>query len=538
MSQAEDLLDSLSEEESSYFAGTSPNERHIAIGKDRFITVPEELKKIAVQGDNNIETVTFDCPRYWDEHDLSLMDIYVHYRRADGKADKHQCSNIVVDETDDTIMHFDWEVARQAVRVMGNLTILVCIKDVDQDIYWYSELNNDLCISEGLEPDGEIAEEYSDILEQWKEEVLAAKDVSSEEIESAVKDYMEANPYKETDPTVPDWAKQSTKPTYTAEEVGALPSTTKIPTKTSDLENTNGFITASVSNLVNYYKKTETYTQDEINQLISLIPKFSIKVVAELPTSDISETTVYLVPYGEESENLYTEYIYVNSAWEILGTQSVDLSGYAKTSELPSTLPNPKALTFTGGVTGTYDGSEAKNIQIPKFIDPVAKTDEMTQEVGVDEAGGLFTSVGKITPRELELIIDFTVEEQAISYIFTKEQYPQIENLTFIYVEIDQQADAENTRWAQMMINNAKPIINWSSSQRVLVGYASASEGFWIQHSKNSTNTVYINASFMDGLFLSGIKTMVKYEKLYRITINSWEAVFLNVGTTIKIYGC
>lgn len=33
----------------------------------------------------------------------------------------------------------------------------------------------------------------------------------------------------ETDPTVPDWAKASTKPTYTASEVGALPSSTVIP---------------------------------------------------------------------------------------------------------------------------------------------------------------------------------------------------------------------------------------------------------------------------------------------------------------------
>lgn len=33
----------------------------------------------------------------------------------------------------------------------------------------------------------------------------------------------------ETDPTVPLWAKQPTKPTYTAEEVGALPADTEIP---------------------------------------------------------------------------------------------------------------------------------------------------------------------------------------------------------------------------------------------------------------------------------------------------------------------
>lgn len=36
--------------------------------------------------------------------------------------------------------------------------------------------------------------------------------------------------YTESDPTVPNWAKQPTKPTYTAAEVGALPDTTVIPT--------------------------------------------------------------------------------------------------------------------------------------------------------------------------------------------------------------------------------------------------------------------------------------------------------------------
>jgi hypothetical protein len=46
----------------------------------------------------------------------------------------------------------------------------------------------------------------------------------------------------ETDPTVPSWAKASTKPTYTASEVGALPDTTTIPTKTSDLTNDSGFV--------------------------------------------------------------------------------------------------------------------------------------------------------------------------------------------------------------------------------------------------------------------------------------------------------
>lgn len=34
----------------------------------------------------------------------------------------------------------------------------------------------------------------------------------------------------------------------------------------------------------------------------------------------------------------------------------------------PSELPNPKAITFTGGVTGTYDGSAAKTVNIPTSL--------------------------------------------------------------------------------------------------------------------------------------------------------------------------
>lgn len=44
-----------------------------------------------------------------------------------------------------------------------------------------------------------------------------------------------------------------------------------VPTKTSDLTNDSSFITNSVSNLTNYYKKSETYTQGEVNSLLSAI---------------------------------------------------------------------------------------------------------------------------------------------------------------------------------------------------------------------------------------------------------------------------
>jgi hypothetical protein len=51
--------------------------------------------------------------------------------------------------------------------------------------------------------------------------------------------------YTETDPTVPQWAKAATKPSYTAVEVGALPSDTHIPSTTAELTNDAGFITVN-----------------------------------------------------------------------------------------------------------------------------------------------------------------------------------------------------------------------------------------------------------------------------------------------------
>ena len=63
--------------------------------------------------------------------------------------------------------------------------------------------------------------------------------------------------FNETDPTVPAWAKQPTKPSYTANEVGALPASTVIPTvptNVSAFTNDAGFLTeAEVVSLIQTY---------------------------------------------------------------------------------------------------------------------------------------------------------------------------------------------------------------------------------------------------------------------------------------------
>lgn len=82
----------------------------------------------------------------------------------------------------------------------------------------------------------------------------------------------------------------------------------------------------------------DRYTKEEINDIISVIPKFAISVVNQLPTEDISTTTVYLLPNNSgETSNLYDEYIYTTQ-WEKLGTQTVDLSDYPTTSEMNNAI--------------------------------------------------------------------------------------------------------------------------------------------------------------------------------------------------------
>ena len=174
MSQAEELLNSLD-------ASNASEESNIVIGKDRFITVPDALKRLAVQYDHDIETVTFDCPRYWDEHDMSTMTIYINYICADNEPGCYQVKNVTVDSTDSTIMHFDWIISKNVTMAAGQIAFLVCIKKTDAEgvekNHWNSEICKDCYISPGIEyGDVDINEIYPDILARWRQEVLAITD--------------------------------------------------------------------------------------------------------------------------------------------------------------------------------------------------------------------------------------------------------------------------------------------------------------------------------------------------------------------------
>lgn len=114
------------------------------------------------------------------------------------------------------------------------------------------------------------------------------------------------------------------------------------------------------ADLENYYTKMQTYNRDEIDNMVSAIPKFRIQVVAQLPTTNISTSTIYLVPASySEAGNLYTEYIYTGVRWEVLGKQNFDLSQYVtitllnqQTNFIFSQVMSRVAAQYVAKVTG------------------------------------------------------------------------------------------------------------------------------------------------------------------------------------------
>ena len=154
----------------------------------------------------------------------------------------------------------------------------------------------------------------------------------------------------------------------------------------TDAKISNGVITLganSITPLTNHQSLANYYTKSEVNSQISSIPKFAIAVVTDLPTSNISNTTIYLKKTGDDTQNLYTEYIYVNSKWEQLGTQKLDLSGYLTKTDASNTYLGMYATAVSANKLDTNAGSATQPVYFYNGV-PVATTYTLGKSVPSD----------------------------------------------------------------------------------------------------------------------------------------------------------
>lgn len=121
-----------------------------------------------------------------------------------------------------------------------------------------------------------------------------------------------------------DYAKKSEIPHSVSEIDGmdAYVKITALPKKVADL--TDG---------ADYIKKAEL--TEEVKSLIGNTKVLEFSVVEELPSSG-EKSTIYLVSNSKAENDAYDEYIFVNGKFEKIGTTSVDLSDYVKTSDITS----------------------------------------------------------------------------------------------------------------------------------------------------------------------------------------------------------
>ena len=122
----------------------------------------------------------------------------------------------------------------------------------------------------------------------------------------------------------------------------------------------SNFITKSVNDLVNYYTKSQTYTQAEVQQLINAVKQFTYESVSTLPTASSSTMNkIYLVPSSDpQTQNVKDEYITLESSgtysWELIGNTSVDLSGYVTTTALNTALADYVTSTSLSSILAGY----------------------------------------------------------------------------------------------------------------------------------------------------------------------------------------
>lgn len=89
---------------------------------------------------------------------------------------------------------------------------------------------------------------------------------------------------------------------------------------------------------------TVDYVSSAITTALSGISSFSFEIVQSLPQSNISTSKIYLVAKQTSGTNqVYTEYAYVNNAWEIIGDTSMSID----------TLSNAEVATIWNTATAS-----------------------------------------------------------------------------------------------------------------------------------------------------------------------------------------
>lgn len=365
------------------------SDKHFVIDPVTRTITTESPKLKLMQYDHKSERYTFEIPKTIEGHDMTLCNkIRIHYLNtgsSDRHADVHEVEDMQVSGDDPNKLLFSWLIERTATQFAGTLSFAVrfyCILDDSTvDYSWGTDIFNNITVSNGMENTEQVIEDYSDLIASIQKEIadlklngvggtkdyLALTNKPSiggvELVGDKTLDDIGAQPKgtyltKESDPTVPSWAKNPTKPTYTATEVGADPTGTaqnKVSAHNTagDAHNDIRLLVQGLTDRLNALADSDDNTLDQMSEIVAYI-KSNKSLIDGITTGKVNVADIV--------NNLTTN----ASNKPLSAAQGVALKALIDGIIIPETLPNPQKLKFTGAVTAEYDGSTEQTVNIPE----------------------------------------------------------------------------------------------------------------------------------------------------------------------------
>ncbi len=193
---------------------------------------------------------------------------------------------------------------------------------------------------------------------------------------------------------------------------------TEIPKNVSQLQNDSAYITNAVNDLVNYYKKTETYDKAAIDEMVQKVVSASIEyVTGELPVTG-DPNKIYLKPIQGAADNAKEEFIWLEkeNRYEMIGstrmreaeTFKAIKDSFAKAdSDVISEYfaAHPTLAPAPGDVFIITTNVDGKPYETAGYVKGDADWEAMTGHVDADKVilrqniklAGSYTQVGNIT---------------------------------------------------------------------------------------------------------------------------------------------
>ncbi len=152
--------------------------------------------------------------------------------------------------------------------------------------------------------------------------------------------------------------------------------------------------------LSGYAVKTEV-TQ-EIAQAVSGITGFDTQAVEELPGTG-KKGILYLLSNSGSGNNVYDEYLWLGNKYEKLGTREINLTEYAKKTELPTKVSQ---LTNDSGYQTSAQVGNIVDTKIVNKVDKVSGKQLSTNDYTTAEKNKLadLVKVEEITTEEIEAL--------------------------------------------------------------------------------------------------------------------------------------